>query len=291
MYLNKRLTNLFKSSKEISFDDSSKFIFFSDCHRGDNSWADDFADNRNIFCHALSYYYQNGFTYIELGDGDELWENKRFSDIRKAHSNVFKLMARFHNDKRLYLIYGNHDMERRNPRVVKDTLHSYYSEHRDGYELLFGDIGVYEGLVLKHAKAGNKIFLLHGYHADTINDKFWWIGKFLSRYWWRYLQLLGIKDPTSPAKNRKRRIRVERRLREWVKKNNQMLIAGHTHRPVFPSRGEIPYLNTGSCVHPRCITGIELQDNEVTLVKWQVMTRDDGTLYVSREVLEGPRKL
>ena len=89
MSTSKRLTQVFKSSKEIPFDDTSKFIFFSDCHRGDNSWADDFAQNQNLFFHALNQYYDQGFTYIEIGDGDELWENKNFGDIRRAYDNIF----------------------------------------------------------------------------------------------------------------------------------------------------------------------------------------------------------
>jgi UDP-2,3-diacylglucosamine pyrophosphatase LpxH len=38
------------------------------------------------------------------------------------------------------------------------------------------------------------------------------------------------------------------------------MICGHTHRSVFPNSGEAPYYNTGSGVHPRCITGIEIAD-------------------------------
>ena len=68
----KRLSEVFESSEEIFFDDSSKFIFMSDCHRGDGSWADSFRKNRNNYYAALTYYYNNNYTYIELGDGDEL---------------------------------------------------------------------------------------------------------------------------------------------------------------------------------------------------------------------------
>ena len=57
----KRLDNAYKTAKIIEFDDASKFILFSDCHRGDNSFADDFANNRNIYYHALKHYYDNGF--------------------------------------------------------------------------------------------------------------------------------------------------------------------------------------------------------------------------------------
>ena len=67
-----------------------------------------------------------------------------------------------------------------------------------------------------------------------------------------------------------------------------MLITGHTHRPIFPSPGECPYFNDGSCVHPRCITGLEIENNGICLVKWAVATRADRTLYIEREVLEGP---
>ncbi|SRX52269.1 hypothetical protein AEQU1_00133 [Aequorivita sp. CIP111184] len=33
----------YETARRISFNDDSKFIIFSDCHRGDNSFADDFA--------------------------------------------------------------------------------------------------------------------------------------------------------------------------------------------------------------------------------------------------------
>ena len=66
----KRFDNAYKNAKVIPFDDSSKFILFSDCHRGDNSFADDFANNRNIYFHALKHYYAEGFQYCELGDGN-----------------------------------------------------------------------------------------------------------------------------------------------------------------------------------------------------------------------------
>lgn len=44
----------------------------------------------------------------------------------------------------------------------------------------------------------------------------------------------------------------------------------------------------GSCVHPRCITCIELVHRELSLVKWTLSTKPDRTLFVAREVLAGP---
>ena len=68
-------------------------------------------------------------------------------------------------------------------------------------------------------------------------------------------------------------------------------IVGHTHRPRFPWPGDVPFFNDGSCVHPRSITGIEIEDGTISLIKWQIATKDDGTLQIVRFLLEGPQKL
>ena len=44
-----RLDRAYRNAHRIAFNDNSKIILFSDCHRGDNSFADDFANNRNIW--------------------------------------------------------------------------------------------------------------------------------------------------------------------------------------------------------------------------------------------------
>ena len=109
-----RLTKAYKEAKRIGFNDTSKFILFSDCHRGDSSFADDFANNRNIYFHALQHYYKEDYSYIEIGDGDELWENMFFKDVFEANKNIYLLMQKFFNENRLHMIYGNHDMVYRN---------------------------------------------------------------------------------------------------------------------------------------------------------------------------------
>ena len=68
-----------------------------------------------------------------------------------------------------------------------------------------------------------------------------------------------------------------------------MIITGHTHRPMFPDVGEVPYFNDGSCVHPRCITAIEIERGYITLVKWGIETKKDGTLFIGRDIIAGPR--
>ena len=76
-----------------------------------------------------------------------------------------------------------------------------------------------------------------------------------------------------------------------LKNRLKVTVVGHTHRPRFPEPGDIPLFNDGSCVHPRSITGIEIEKGSISLIKWQINTTDDGTLRVVRILLEGPQKL
>jgi len=293
MSTRKRLTEVFESAKgkEIPIDESSKLILFSDCHRGDNSWADDFASNQNLFFHALNYYDENEFTYIEIGDGDELWENIRFEDIRSAHSNVFWKMGQLYQKKRLYLIWGNHNRKWKSQKNVRKNLYKYYDEQKGCFESLFPDIEVHEGLVLIYSGTENRIFLTHGHQGELLNDGLWWVGKFIVREIWKVLQIIGLKDPTSPAKNFKARNKVDKNIEEWVKANKQMIIAGHTHRPRLLSPQNPPYFNVGSCVHPRCITGIEIQNGSIVLIKWCIKVNPDGQLFIGKDELTKPEKL
>lgn len=288
----KRLSRAYNQAKYIPFDDTSKFILFSDCHRGDNSFADDFANNRNIYFHALNHYYNEGFEYCELGDGDELWENLHFESIFEAHKNVFQLLRKFHLEKRLHMIWGNHDMVYKDKTYVDKHLSSYFEPIDNTDKELFEGITYNEAIVLKHKDTQQELFLTHGHQADWWNYTFWRWGRFLVRVLWKPLQVWGIADPTSPAKNYKELIKLERRIKRWILKNNLLItIVGHTHRPRFPEPGDIPFFNDGSCVHPRSITGIEIENGQISLIKWHIDTSLDGTLKVVRILLEGPQKL
>lgn len=283
------LSNAFKKAKRVGFNDNSKLVLFSDCHRGDNSFADDFANNRNIYFHALKYYFDEGFSYFELGDGDELWENHSFESIFRAHKNVFMIMKQFHDQNRLHLIYGNHDMVYKNPQYVSKNLYTYLNPKTGKEESLFNGIKVNESIVLMHEDTQQQLFLIHGHQADWWNYTFWRWGRFLVRILWKPLQVVGIADPTSPAKNHKELIKVERRIKKWIYENGNLLtITGHTHRPRFPEPGDLAFFNDGSCVHPRSITGIEIENGEICLIKWNIDTTDKGFLQIVRTVLEGP---
>ena len=147
----------------------------------------------------MNYYFNEGFTYIEVGDGDELWENNRFEDIREAYSNIFWKMGEFYKKNRLYLIWGNHNRKWKNNKNVKKYLYQYYNDRKGRNEPLFDGIEIHEGLILRHTSKNKKIFIAHGHQGDLWNDGLWWLGRFVVRHIWKPFQILGVKDPTEPS--------------------------------------------------------------------------------------------
>lgn len=287
----KRLNRVYREAKTLPLHKNSRYVLMSDCHRGIGNWNDNFLPNQNLFFAALQEYYRCGYTYIELGDGDELWENRDLCQIIQIHSNAFWMMSQFYKNGRMHMLFGNHDKKKKSKKYACGCLKEYYCDSCDSSEILFPEIEVTEGIRLKDEENGIEILLAHGHQGDFINDTVWRLGRFLVRYLWRPLEQIGFKDPTSAAKNYRKKKKVERRLIHWAKEQGIILITGHTHRPVFPRPGEPLYFNTGSCVHPRCITVIEIEDGKIALVKWSVLTRTDKSLYVGREVLEGQKEL
>lgn len=285
----KKLNKLFQNAKRIDVSTDSKLVFMSDIHRGDGSHADSFMHNQEVYSAALSHYFNQGFTYIEIGDGDELWENRNPIGIISAHKDIFNILAEFYRQNRLVMLFGNHDIVKSDPGYVKKYFSSYidFSARRPVY--LFGDLPVYEALVLE--SNDSSIFILHGHQTDFLNSSLWRLARFLVRYLWRPLQIFGVNDPTSSAKNYKKRDETERKLIRWIGNKKLIMIAGHTHRPVFSRPGFTNYFNDGSAVHPRCITAIELENGKIRLVKWLIKAKRDGTLYVGKDIIDGPEQL
>jgi len=278
----------YKNAKIVPINSASRIVLMSDCHRGYGGWADSFAVNQTTCFAALRHYERNGFSYIELGDGDELWENRRFSEISAVHSHVFWLLSQLYADGRLYMLYGNHDIDKhRKPRLMDTYCNTADSCTRP----LFPGMPVYESLILRSTDGFGDIFLLHGHQADFLNDRLWRLARFFVRYFWRPLQIIGMKAPTNGVITTKRHLNAENLLNNWASRNRTLTVTGHTHRPMLPEPGASLYLNDGSCVHPRCITAIEISGGTVALVKWSHKTRSDGTLYVGRDLLSGPYRV
>ncbi len=268
----RRLDAVYQAAPVLPFDDSSRLIFFSDCHRGDNTRVDAFRVNEALFLHALEYYYAKGFTYIEVGDGDELWKNRRFETVRAAHAPVFNLFHRFDEQQRLQLLLGNHDIHGNlRQRMIKDGLL------------------VHEGVILQHKHRGQHIFVTHGHQADAKSDMFYQISRMAVRNVWRRLQWLHLA-PVAGRNGEERAPRpYEQFLTSWAANRQCMLICGHTHRPTEARYGEVPYFNTGHCLTPGILTGLEIQNGEIGLVRWRA-TPHSATPF-QRETMSVPRRL
>ncbi|MDP1992875.1 MAG: metallophosphoesterase [Syntrophales bacterium] len=288
--------------RRLTLTPGMKLVCLSDMHRGDGSGADDFAQNSLIYRCALENYLENGFTYIELGDAEELWENDNFDQIYITHTSVYELLAKFHDPdpaKTRYLkVWGNHDL--------------YWRDNEAVYRTLFPGIEIHEGIILEAGASG--ILLLHGHQADPkCSGEIAAFSKFLVHNFWPDLQRCGVKDPTRAALNPGLCNEVDKRLHEWASRNDQgiaAIIAGHTHRAVFENlslterryleskvktdgvkiknQPDESYYNTGSCVHSLCITGIEITFEigpYLRLIKWGQAT-EGYALTIQRTVLE-----
>lgn len=291
MFTDKRLTSSYRNAKLEFFDNKSKYIFFSDIHRGDDSVSDEFTRNQAVLLHALDTYYNRGYTYIEVGDGDELWEYTDFKHIRLAHSDIFTVLKKLFDDNRLIILYGNHNIHLKNKKYISKNYYRYYDEYKQGYYRLFPGIRAYESLVLKHKNTGQKIFIVHGHQGDLMNDHLWMISMIMLRYFWRYLHVVGFRNPTSPAKKLYKRHKIERNYKKWIRKHRKILICGHTHRPRFPKYKELPYFNCGCCINTKGLTGIEITNGQILMVNWRMQANKKGTLQIVRTIVRGPEPI
>lgn len=290
-----RLNKAFEGAIRLPLNFHTKYVLISDCHRGIATSNDNFLKNQNLYFAALQHYYKSGYTYIELGDGDELWENRNMKPIIEVHSDVFRLISLFHQQGRLYMLYGNHDIVKRKDCYAQKCFAEFpccpgVNPHIE-HEPLLPNIKFYSGIILENSAIPSKsAYLTHGHQADVWNSAFWRLSRFLVRYLWKPLEGYGFLDPTSAAKNYHHKQKVEKLLHHWAQQEGHILITGHTHRPTL-SESDPYYFNSGSCVHPQCITCLEIENLQITLVKWALETRPDMSLYVGREILSGPLAL
>lgn len=261
----KRLDHAFENAPMLPINASTRYVFFSDCHRGIGGDNDNFLPNAGSYLSALQYYYPRGFTYIEVGDGDELWENFQLSEIMETYKDIFTQLFYFHQAGRLYMLYGNHDMEKKDAPG------------------LFENQRFHEGIILKSPRLPANLYVTHGHQAEFLNSVLWKLSRFLVRYFWTPLEAIGVRNPTSASQSSVRKKKLESRYLDYAQNRDILFLAGHTHKAVLGNR-QSPYYNCGCCVHPNCITCIELQGFEISLVRWCNGTRQREVL-VSEHLL------
>lgn len=283
-----RMSKAYALSPRLLFDDQSRLIFFSDHHRGTNGRDDSFAANANLFEQTLQHYFAERFTYVELGDGDELWYHGSFDRIRHTYRSIYDWMYRFQDAHRLHAIMGNHE-----------SLGGLFDEADKG------GIPLLPGLVLQHARSGQTLFAVHGHQAHKSDDRFWWMNRLISHYFWRHVHgrvspFYHLTEPTAVPEERHQLAnpplwfsewvlnqarQVERSIHNWQRQQRQIVLSGHTHMTAFPTPGGLPYFNTGHCMTPGYLTGLEIFQGQIALVKWKLNGRVPQRLVMQQRPL------
>lgn len=252
-----------------------KFIIFSDQHKGNQSWADDFQPSEKSYLAALDHYKNAGFTFINLGDCEELWKFKP-SDILPVNVEALAAESAF-QPVNYYRTFGNHDLMWKNKIDVNLLLKDYFQL----------PLPVPEGIVinLKHGDSSFKIFLTHGHQGDIMSDNNSFSTWIVAHLWMplqRYLRM-NINTPSNDYTLRNKHNQM---MHEWsAAQQNLILVTGHTHQPVFASGRYFKhpnniilnttqnvkpcYFNSGCCCFSDGdITGIEISDGFIRLIKW-----------------------
>ena len=286
--------------------ESGKFIILSDQHKGAKDLADDFRNTETNYLNTLQFYFDHDFTFINLGDCEELWESTPSVVVDKNRLTLQK-EAQFHASDRYFRIYGNHDLE-----------WSLDLQRLTFLRPIFGpNISVNQGLLLNTIYNDKKysIFLAHGHQGDQRSDGNWLSKLFVNFIWTpiqRFLQIQLDRVSDSFELVDKHNILMY----EWSATQKDLLfISGHTHKPVFASLDHIDrltrqlemarlqedqalvmtiekeivkrqkeyegkrliktmakptYFNSGCCCYSDGdLTGIEIENGFIRLVKWK----------------------
>lgn len=122
-----------KKGLRLALNTGDKYIIFSDQHKGTKNGADDFMKSEGAYLAALEYYLQNDYGLISLGDSEELWENT-LGRVKKNNLQSFEAEKAFLAGNRFYKIFGNHDLYWANDPFAWWQLKNIYGQDVKIYE-------------------------------------------------------------------------------------------------------------------------------------------------------------
>lgn len=302
------LTNACEGATRLDLERTVPLIIFSDHHKGARDGADDFQRSERTYNAALTYYRALDYHLVELGDVEELWENG-FDEVVSNYATTLALAAEFQKAGRYHRVFGNHDLVWKNGGKFKQRMAAVHAA--------YASVEPVEAirLVVDDDELSGEIFLLHGHQGTADSDRNAKLSQFLVRHGWRPLQALLARPWNTPSVDWALRGEHALHMSTWASERNRVLIAGHTHMPVFYGNAPVPatpsapgaeggdarvsqalvaarqawvdadkvrlqhqasfkldtpcYFNTGCCSFgDGDITGIELAENEIRLVRW-----------------------
>lgn len=207
-----------------------RIVVFSDHHRGQRDGADDFLPAKPAYHAALGYYLEAGFELYLLGDVEELWESSATSVIN-AYGDTLALEREFAARDRLLRFFGNHDDLWADGKHVRKHLAAHLRPDDE-------EQPVVEGLRIQLQAGGRQlgeIFLTHGHQGSRTSDRFAHVNRHFVRYLWRPFQRLTHIRVNTPSNDFRLRKKHETAMYRWAKRQPDLiLVAGHTHQPIFP---------------------------------------------------------
>lgn len=186
-----------------------RVVFASDFHMGDGGARDDYRTNAELVEGVLSsYYLDGGWRLVLNGDIEELHKSE-LSAIRRAHADAYDLFRSFRAGPGLTKIVGNHDLGL----------------------LLADDYDIPLEHALRLELDGGSILAFHGHQASKLFMKYNYLSDFIVRY---IAQPLKIRNADIPMTS-KRRFKTEKNIYRAAQELGVIVVAGHTHRPLFES--------------------------------------------------------
>jgi predicted phosphodiesterase len=314
-----RICSKNKNDSVLNMDiNAGRFIIFSDHHKGTRDLADDFRLAEKNYITALKHYYNEGYTLICLGDCEELWENepKKLMESNKA---AFEAEAQFLNADRYYRIFGNHDLEWKYDfqrmlymkpvfgdklKVCEGlVLQTIYNNKKYSIFLTHGHQGdqrsdgnAFSKWVVAAIWTPIQRFL--DVNIDTVSDSIELVDKHnIIMYQWSATQkdLLFISGhthkPVFASLDHVERLTLQIEKAKAAGNANTVAIlqaeldkrkAEYAGKQFIKTMAIPSYFNTGCCCFfDGDITGIEIADGEIRLIKWE-----EKESTPSRKVLE-----
>jgi UDP-2,3-diacylglucosamine pyrophosphatase LpxH len=315
--LTRALEGQFTLALPLDLQGSHKYIIFSDQHKGAGDKADEFKDSKETYIAALNHYLKENYSLILLGDVEELWE-QGFKEVERAYQDVLMLEGSFppgryfrvwgnHDDRWMRERQVRNDLAKYMPTgAVYEAIRFELVDQRDDVGtmlLLHGHQGTLDSdklqwlgrLVLPIYR---QIQRLTGFGKTTPakdaclseeHDRvmYSWAaeqkklilvtGHTHRPVWSSRTHLQKLQDELSqlkmqPESDEQRRL-IECKEGEIRERELKYPPCGDSIK-TFPA-----YMNSGCCkFQDGDITGIEIEDGEIRLIKWSSKTLERETL-------------
>lgn len=306
---------------EMHYSETKPVILFSDHHKGNRKGNDEFTHAETNYLNALDYYNTLGASYISLGDSEEFWKFNIFSIIQH-NKKTFDKEDLFHKRGAFYKIFGNHDifwdMDPLAPVYLKQLYHKVPKIYPGIVIRIFWDKEKYVDIFCTHGHQGDRqsdgnwfskwfvsyiwaplqLYLRinintpsHNNYEKTLHNQI--------MYEWSEAQnniILITGHTHQPVFNSLSHLeRLYKKLnearasgddnlandvlKEIPRRKREYDFVHHDYSTMKPS-----YFNAGCCCYSDgTITGIEIADGKIRLVKWVSESSNKSKRIIAEE--------